>query len=172
MGQKKDTLLRWVNCCLESATPVDRIKNLSDGCFFIHILSFLRSHPTDGSDPWLQTISILRGTLKHCIYYVWNCNHFFLFVEYSLQDDVVDFDGAASGNEEELTKLIVICMHLTMVQKPCEVIKQKTMWNLSTEDQKVIEAILQVTVNDDQLTKSRLIEVLQDSQGSVVFLLY
>ena len=89
-----------------------------------------------------------------------------------MQDDVVDFDAAASGNEEELTKLIVICIHLTMFQKPCEVIKQKTMWNLSTEDQKVIEAILQVTVNDDQLTKSRLIEVLQDSQGSVVFLLY
>jgi hypothetical protein len=37
------------------------------------------------------------------------------------------------------------------------------MWNLSTEDQKVIEAILLAIVNDDQLTRSRLIDVLQDN---------
>ena len=54
-------------------------------------------------------------------------------------------------------------MHLTMVQKPCENIKENTMWNLSTEDQKVIEAILLAIVNDDQLTRSRLIDVLQDN---------
>ncbi|XP_057368948.2 golgin subfamily A member 4-like isoform X2 [Daphnia carinata] len=144
MGQKKDTLLRWVNCCSDTTTSVERIKNLSDGWFFIHILSFLRSHPTDGTDPWLQTINILR--------------------EYKLQENVVDYDAAASGNEDELAKLIVICMHLTMVQKPCEVIKEKTMWNLSTEDQKVIEAILLAIVNDDQLTRGRLNDVLQDVQ--------
>nr|CAH0104580.1 unnamed protein product [Daphnia galeata] len=143
MGQKKDTLLRWVNCCSDAATTVERIKNLADGWFFIHILKFLRSHPTDGTDPWLQIINILR--------------------EYKLQENVVDFDAAASGNEDELAKLIVICMHLTMVQKPCENIKEKTMWNLSTEDQKVIEAILLAIVNDDQLTRSRLIDVLQDN---------
>ncbi|XP_046458153.1 COP1-interactive protein 1-like isoform X4 [Daphnia pulex] len=143
MGQKKDTLLRWVNCCSDAATNIERIKNLADGWFFIHILNFLRSHPTDGTDPWLQTINILR--------------------EYKLQENVVDFDAAASGNEDELAKLIVICMHLTMVQKPCEHIKEKTMWNLSTEDQKVIEAILLALVNDDQLTRSRLIDVLQDN---------
>ena len=61
MGQKKDTLLRWVNCCSDAATTVERIKNLADGWFFIHILKFLRSHPTDGTDPWLQIINILRG---------------------------------------------------------------------------------------------------------------
>ncbi|XP_032783508.2 early endosome antigen 1 isoform X3 [Daphnia magna] len=144
MGQKKDTLLRWVNCCSDTATSVERIRNLSDGWFFIHILSFLRSHPTDGTDPWLQTINILR--------------------EYKLEENVVDYDAAASGNEDELAKLIVICMYLTMVQKPCEVIKEKTMWNLSTEDQKVIEAILLAIVNDDQLTRSRLNDVLQDVQ--------
>lgn len=58
-------------------------------------------------------------------------------------------------------------MHLTMVQKPCEGIKEKTMWNLSTEDQKVIESILLAIVNDDQLTRSRLNEVLQDLQGTL-----
>ncbi len=84
-----------------------------------------------------------------------------------MQENVVDFDAAASGNEDELAKLIVICMHFTMVQKPCEHIKEKTMWNLSTEDQKVIEAILLALVNDDQLTRSRLIDVLQDNlQGN------
>ena len=61
MGQKKDTLLRWVNCCSDAATTVERIKSLADGWFFIHILNFLRSHPTDDTDPWLQTINILRG---------------------------------------------------------------------------------------------------------------
>lgn len=62
-------------------------------------------------------------------------------------------------------------MHLTMVQKPCEMIKEKTMWNLSTEDQKVIEAILLAIVNDDQLTRGRLIDVLQDIQGTVCSIL-
>lgn len=89
----------------------------------------------------------------------------FNFQEYKLEENVVDYDAAASGNEDELAKLIVICMYLTMVQKPCEVIKEKTMWNLSTEDQKVIEAILLAIVNDDQLTRSRLNDVLQDVQG-------
>lgn len=98
-----------------------------------------------------------------------------LFLEFKLPEGAVDYDLAASGNEDELAKLIVICMHLTMVQKPSEVIKEKTMWNLSTEDQKVIESILQAIVNDDQLTRSRLIDVLQDlslqgkSQAQVLF---
>lgn len=54
-------------------------------------------------------------------------------------------------------------MHLTMVQKPCELIKEKTMMNLSTDDQKVLESILSTIVNDDSLTQARLKEVLQDS---------
>lgn len=86
-------------------------------------------------------------------------------LENKFEEDVIDYDAAASGNEDELAKLIVICMHLTMVLKPCEIIKEKTMWNLSTEDQKVIEAILLAIVNDDQLTRSRLVEVLQDLQS-------
>jgi hypothetical protein len=41
------------------------------------------------------------------------------------------------------------------------------MWKLSTEDQKVIEAILLDIVNDDQITRNRLIDVLQDNlQGN------
>ena len=84
-----------------------------------------------------------------------------------MQENVVDFDAAASGNEDELAKLIVIIRHLTMVQKPRENIKERTMWKLSTEDQKVIEAILLDIVNDDQITRNRLIDVLQDNlQGN------
>ena len=30
--------------------------------------------------------------------------------ENKLDNDIVDFDAAASGNEEELAKLIVVCM--------------------------------------------------------------
>jgi hypothetical protein len=61
MGLKKDTLLRWVNCCSDASTTIERIKNLADGLFFIHILNFFGSSPTDDTDPWHQTINILRG---------------------------------------------------------------------------------------------------------------
>lgn len=68
MGQKKDTLLRWVECCSDSGTSVDRIKNLSDGRFFVHILSFVNGHSTDTNDPWLQTINVLRGISNACFF--------------------------------------------------------------------------------------------------------
>jgi hypothetical protein len=61
MGLKKDTLLRWVNCCSDASTTIERIKNLADGLFFIHILNFFESSPTDDTYPWHQTINILRG---------------------------------------------------------------------------------------------------------------
>ena len=83
--------------------------------------------------------------------------------DHDVTDEVIDFENAELGNEDELAKLIIVCMHLTMVQKPCDFIKEKTMSNMSTEDQKVLESILSMTVNDDSLTQARLTEVLQDS---------
>lgn len=93
----------------------------------------------------------------------------YFLVDHNITDDIIDFDGAASGNDDELAKLIVVCMHLTMVLKPCEMIKQKTMMNLSTEDQKVLESILTAIVNDDAVTRARLTEVLQDSGCGMLF---
>lgn len=164
MGPKKDTLLRWVNCCFESEVPVDTLRNLSDGGFFLHILGFLRSHYTANGAPWLQIVTILKGI---CLYNKLSRADFTKYILYledhNITDEIIDFDGAVSGNEDELAKLIVVCMHLTMVQKPCEMIKERTMMNLSTEDQKVLESILTALVNDDTVTRTRLTEVLQDS---------
>lgn len=61
MGPKKETLLRWVNCCFEEEAPIDKIKSLSDGSFFLYILGSLRSHYTTSNAPWLQIATILRG---------------------------------------------------------------------------------------------------------------
>lgn len=175
MGPKKETLLRWVNCCCDNEAIVDKIRILSDGAFFLHILGFLGSHYTTNSVPWLQIVTILRGNIANLTLILYH-SHTLLLLHFSLKlmlchfvldhnitDEIIDFDSAASGNEDELAKLIVVCMHLTMVQKPCETIKQKTMMNLSTEDQKVLESILTALVNDDSVTQSRLAEVLQDS---------
>jgi predicted house-cleaning noncanonical NTP pyrophosphatase (MazG superfamily) len=87
----------------------------------------------------MLNLKLMSNTKQYC----------FHFLEHKLQENVVDFDAAASGNEDELAKLIAIIMHLTMVQKPCENITERTMWKLSTEDHKVIEAILLDVVNDD-----------------------
>lgn len=54
-------------------------------------------------------------------------------------------------------------MYLTMVKRPCETIKQKTISTLSGEDQKVIKAILLELVHDDHVTRTRLEEVLQNT---------
>ena len=40
---------------------------------------------------------------------------------------------------------------------------KRRQYGISTEDQKVKEAILLAIVNDDQLTRSRLIDVLKDN---------
>lgn len=50
-----------------------------------------------------------------------------------------------------------------MVKQPCEAIKEKTISSLSMEDQKIIEAILMAVVNEDSLSRGKLIEVLLDT---------
>ena len=82
--------------------------------------------------------------------------------ELTLSTDIINFKAAATRDENELSKLIVVCMHLTMVVKSSEMIQEKTMLNLSNEDQLVIKGILHAIVNDDQLTRARLTEILNE----------
>ena len=83
-----------------------------------------------------------------------------------LNDDIINFKTAAARDEDEIAKLIVVCMHLTMVVKSCEMIQEKTMLTLSNEDQLVIKSILHAIVNDDQLTRTRLAEILYEPSGT------
>ena len=54
-----------------------------------------------------------------------------------------------------------------MVKKPDERIKENTISNFSMEDQRIIETILVAILNEDSLSKSKLVELLQEPlQGS------
>ena len=79
-----------------------------------------------------------------------------------MKDDIINFKAAAARDENELSKLIVVSMYLTMVVRSCETIKGKTMLHLSTEDQLIIKQMLHIIVNDDHLTKTRLNEIIYD----------
>lgn len=168
-GQKKETLLKWVNCFSDITNSVDRIRSLSNGAFFHHILESLSPAGEASSQwlsPWFTHIAkVLRGTrLVLWLAYLFNSNFLFHFLlDHNIDDNIVDFNLAALGNEDELCILIVICMYLVMVKRPCEAIKETSIVNLPMEDQKVIRSILAELVHDDQVTRNRLVEVLQDS---------
>ena len=66
----------------------------------------------------------------------------FLFSDiYDLKEIKVDLTAASTDDENEIAKLVVMSMHFTMVSRPREDIKKKTM-QLLPEDQTVIEAML------------------------------
>ena len=64
MGPKKETLLRWVNCCYESIAPVQRIQELSDGAFFLQILYIENSSDTVNTSPWAKISRVIRGNIQ------------------------------------------------------------------------------------------------------------
>jgi len=63
MGPKKETLLRWVNCCYESITPVQRIQELSDGVFFLQILNVESSSDNVNISPWARISHVIKGNI-------------------------------------------------------------------------------------------------------------
>lgn len=91
-----------------------------------------------------------------------------MILELTLNSDIINFKTAATRDEEELSKLIVVCMHLTMVVKSSETIQEKTMANLSNEDQLIIKGMLHAIVNDDQLTRTRLTEILYEPSSGLL----
>ena len=52
---------------------------------------------------------------------------------------MADLKLAVQGDEEELSKMVAACMHLTMVLEQREDIKQATMKGLSVDDQLVVK---------------------------------
>lgn len=63
MGPKKETLLRWVNCCFESITPVQKIQELSDGTFFLQILNIENVCNTVDISPWAKISRAVKGKI-------------------------------------------------------------------------------------------------------------
>jgi hypothetical protein len=60
-------------------------------------------------------------------------------------------------------------MHLTMVLRPRDDIKEKTMNLLSAEDQMIIKTILHAIVNDEQMSRQQLADIVYDAtQGNFV----
>jgi hypothetical protein len=60
-------------------------------------------------------------------------------------------------------------MHLTMVLRPRDDIKEKTMKLLSAEDQMIIKTILHAIVNDEQMSRQQLADIVYDAtQGNFV----
>lgn len=55
-----------------------------------------------------------------------------------------------------------------MVKKPNEQIKENTISNFSMEDQRIIETILVAILNEESLSQSKLVELLQEPlQGNI-----
>ena len=54
-------------------------------------------------------------------------------------------------------------MHLTMVLRPRDDIKEKTMNLLSAEDQMIVKTILHAIVNDEQMSRQQLADIVYDA---------
>ena len=62
--------------------------------------------------------------------------------------DQVDFTAVSTDNEQEIAKLVAMCMHFTMVSRARDDIKAKTM-KLMSEDQTIIKATLHAIIVKD-----------------------
>ena len=175
MGRKRETLLRWVNCCYESASSFERLSDLSNGVFFLHILNIDANSPHIDSCPWTLIASVLDGNKYYCsnqssqlVRYLLGFNlaiseSLCAFTEQNIAKDVVNFRAASSGDEDEIAKLVAVCMHLTMVLSPRDDIKHRTMTCLSNEEQSVIKNMLHAIVNDsDHMSRNQLADIVHD----------
>ena len=61
-------------------------------------------------------------------------------------------------------------MHLTMVLRPRDDIKEKTMNLLSAEDQMIVKTILHAIVNDEQMSRQQLADIVYDATQGKFFL--
>ena len=61
-------------------------------------------------------------------------------------------------------------MHLTMVLRPRDDIKEKTMNLLSAEDQMIVKTILHAIVNDEQMSRQQLADIVYDATQGIFLL--
>lgn len=147
MGPKRETLLRWVNCT--QSVNYEKIGQLKTGAFFVDVLSAGTDCEGD-KGAWFRMAEFFRKENLRC--------------------DLVDLKAASEGDDVEISKLVALTMHVTMVLKPSEVIKSLTMNSLSNEEQMVIKSILHTIVSNDHITAYELAEVVSDPfQGTVFY---